>query len=92
MSSLIVEVFPENETLEIKEGISKASGNPYRLQTQIAYGHFGGKFPVEMKLNVPAEQSFYPAGKYYVLPSSFTVDAFGNLTFGRSVNLKSVSK
>ena len=59
-------------------------GKPGRtFYEQIAYAHLGGKFPVEMKLQVQDGQQPYSAGTYSVDGSSFTINNFGGLELKR---------
>ncbi|MBL4745937.1 MAG: hypothetical protein JKY08_06190 [Flavobacteriaceae bacterium] len=87
MSILIIEVFKENESLDIREGVSVKTGKPWKQISQIAYVSLGGKFPVETSIPMQDGQPFYKAGKYQVHYSSFKVGDFNKLEFGREIIL-----
>ena len=87
MSKLIVEIFKENECLDVREGTSVKTGKPWKQISQIGYAHLGGKFPVETAIPMQDGQSFYKAGKYQVHYSSFKVGDFNKLEFGRDIIL-----
>lgn len=80
---LHIEVFPENVAL-ISRTMPPKDGKPGRtFNEQIAYVNLGGKFPVEMKLQLNEGQQPYQAGIYTVAPSSFMVNNFGGLELKR---------
>lgn len=84
---LVIEVFKENEGLDIKEGISAKNGKPWKMITQVGYAHTGGKFPVEMKIKIQDGSPAYTAGKYYLAPTSLNVNPYGDLEVGREMLL-----
>ncbi|WP_049544675.1 single-stranded DNA-binding protein [Vibrio nigripulchritudo] len=84
--ALVVEIFAENESLDVREGVND-KGKPWKMITQIGYAYTGGKFPVEMKIKLSEGTPAYKAGKYYLAPSSFVVSAFGDLGIGRETLL-----
>ncbi|GGI93582.1 single-stranded DNA-binding protein [Shewanella gelidii] len=80
---LIIEVFPEHLGVKSRSMPGK-DGKPGRaIHEQIAYAYLGGKFPVEMKLQVESPADAYPAGKYQIDSSSFIVNNFGGLELKR---------
>lgn len=85
--ALIIEIFKENEVLDIKEGISQKTQKPYKMISQVGYAHTGDKFPVQMKIKMQDGQPFYPAGKYELSPRSLTVSPYGDLEVGREMFL-----
>ncbi|CAH8192494.1 MULTISPECIES: single-stranded DNA-binding protein [Vibrio] len=80
---LKIEIFPENERIEIREIPSKDDKPPRKIYEQIAYVHLGGKFPVEMKVQLEKDQIPHAAGLYTVHPSSFVVNNYGSLELKR---------
>ncbi|WP_335918394.1 single-stranded DNA-binding protein [Shewanella algae] len=79
---LKIEVFPEDVTVTTRNMPSK-DGKPGRtIYEQIAYVDLGGKFPVEMKLQLD-DSTPMVAGKYTIAPSSFIVNNFGGLELRR---------
>lgn len=78
-----IEVFPENVAL-ITRTMQPRDGKPGRtFYQQIAYAHLGGKFPVEMKLQVQDGEPPYAAGIYSLDSSSFTINTYGGLELKR---------
>lgn len=86
-NDLIIEIFKENEALDIREGISQKNGKPWKMITQIGYAHTGGKFPVEMKVKLQDGQPAYTAGKYILSINSLEVNPYGDLQVGREMIL-----
>ncbi|HCD12817.1 single-stranded DNA-binding protein [Shewanella sp.] len=79
---LKIEIFPDDVKLNTR-AIPPKDGKPGRtLHEQVAYVHLGGKFPVQMKLQVD-EAMPYVAGTYTVDSSSFMVNNFGGLELRR---------
>ena len=82
---LIIEV-PDSQISE-RSGKTK-DGRDWEIREQEGYLHIEGKpFPVEMKLQLNAEQTAYKPGKYEVLASSVRVSRFGQLEFKRNINM-----
>ncbi len=54
----------DNETVTVKEGISKRTGKPYTLREQEAIVHGAGRFPVETMLTLPDAVKGYKVGHY----------------------------
>ncbi|HCG9143349.1 single-stranded DNA-binding protein [Vibrio parahaemolyticus] len=80
---LKIEIFPENVQIETRT-IPAKEGKPTRnIYEQVAYAHLGGKFPVEMKLQLEEGQPAYVAGLYTIHPSSFVINQFGSLELKR---------
>lgn len=86
-NELIIEVFPENETLDVREGVSTKTGKPWKMITQIGYAHVGGKFPKEMKIKIQDGQPAWKAGKYVLAMNSLEVSPYGDLEVGREMLL-----
>ena len=49
---LKIEIFPENAQVESRSIPAKDNKPPRNIYEQIAYAYLGGKFPVEMKLQL----------------------------------------
>lgn len=82
-TGLKIEIFQENVNIE-KRTTKPKDDKPGRvIYEQIAYAHLGGKFPVEMKLQLEEGQPAYVAGIYTVHPSSFVINQFGSLELKR---------
>lgn len=80
---LKIEIFKENECIETRQTAPK-DGKPGRtIYEQIAYAHLGGKFPVEMKIQLEQGQVPYASGLYSPHSSSFMVNNFGSLELKR---------
>lgn len=78
---LEVEVFKNDEVVDVKRGTSK-KGNEYVMFSQRGYINLGGQYPVAFKIRLD-EEKFYPSGKYLMSPESFVVNDFGELQAGR---------
>ncbi len=76
---LKIEVFKENEVVDIRTIPSRDDKPARTIYEQVAYAHLGGKFPVEMKISLEKDQVPYAPGLYTMHSSSFTVNNFGNL-------------
>lgn len=80
---LKIEVFQEDVTVTARNMPPK-DGKPGRtIYEQRAYAYLGGKFPVQMKLQVEDPTKTYQAGEYQVDSSSFVVNNFGGLELKR---------
>ena len=80
---LQIEIFLENVALITRTSQPK-DGKPARtFHQQIAYAHFGDKFPVKMMLSINDGEPPYNAGKYWVDASSYTINNFGGLELKR---------
>ena len=78
-----IEVFQEDVTVTARNMPPK-DGKPGRtIYEQTAYAHLGGKFPVQMKLQVEDPTKTYPAGEYQIDSSSFVINNFGGLELKR---------
>ena len=78
-----IEVFQEDVTVNGRNMPGK-DGKPGRtIYEQIAYAHLGGKFPVQMKLQVSDPSQPYTAGEYEVDSSSYVINNFGGLELKR---------
>lgn len=82
-TGLKIEVFKENEHIETRTIPSKDDKPARKIYEQIAYAYLGGKFPVEMKLQLEENQVPYAAGLYTIHPSSFVINQFGSLELKR---------
>ncbi|CAH8186285.1 single-stranded DNA-binding protein [Vibrio aestuarianus] len=80
---LKIEIFKENENLQIRTIPGKDGKQPRTIYEQTAYAYLGGKFPVEMKLNLEEGQPPHVAGFYTVHSSSFVINNFGGLELKR---------
>lgn len=80
---LKIEVFKENEHVEIRTIPAKDDKPSRDIYEQIAYVYLGGKFPVEMKLSLEKGQVPYAPGFYTLHPSSFAVNQYGALELKR---------
>ncbi|WP_413479402.1 single-stranded DNA-binding protein [Vibrio hibernica] len=80
---LKVEIFKENERVEIRQIVPKDGKSGRTIYEQIAYAHLGGKFPVEMKIQLEKDQVPYATGLYSPHGSSFKVNDFGSLELRR---------
>lgn len=80
---LKIEVFQEDVTVKARNMPPK-DGKPGRtIYEQTAYAHLGGKFPVQMKLQVESPANVHPAGEYHIDSSSFVINNFGSLELKR---------
>lgn len=80
---LKIEIFPEDIKLNTRV-IPPKDGKPGRtIYEQTAYAHLGGKFPVQMKLQIEDPSKTYPAGDYQIDSSSFVINNFGSLELKR---------
>jgi hypothetical protein len=80
---LVIEIFTENETIELRTIPAKDDRPARTLYEQTAYAYLGGKFPVEMKIGLEQGQPAYKAGKYTPHQSSYQVNNFGGLELRR---------
>ncbi|EKO3404980.1 single-stranded DNA-binding protein [Vibrio fluvialis] len=80
---LKIEIFPENVNIETRVIPAKDDKPSRTIYEQIAYAHLGGKFPVEMKLQLEQGQPAYVAGQYAIHPSSFVINQYGSLELKR---------
>ncbi|MGP1782730.1 single-stranded DNA-binding protein [Shewanella frigidimarina] len=90
---LKIEVFPEDINV-ITRTMQPKDDKPGRtFYEQIAYAYLGGKFPVQMKLQVENPASAYQAGEYQVDASSFIINNYGGLELKRfGLTIKPMSK
>ncbi|MBB1381416.1 hypothetical protein H5071_05405 [Shewanella sp. SR41-2] len=80
---LKIEVFQEDVNVTGRNMPPK-DGKPGRtIYEQIAYAYLGGKFPVQMKLQVSEPSQPYTAGEYEIDSSSYVVNNFGGLELKR---------
>lgn len=82
MKGLLVEIFKENESVLERTIKGREGRDDMTLYNQIAFVHLGGRFPVEISLNLPDSQ-YYSAGKYQFSPDSFKVGQYNRLEFDR---------
>ncbi len=78
---LKVEIFKENEKVNVDKIPANEKRGELTFYSQIAYVYLGGKFPVEMKISIDENETHYAAGMYEVDLSSFVVSERGNLEF-----------
>ena len=87
MNKVLIEIFKENESLDINEGISK-KGNPYKIISQYGYATLADKFPIKIKIKMEDGQPFYKEGVYeLMIKSALSVSPHGDLEFGRTMIL-----
>lgn len=86
-NELVIEIFKENECLDIREGVSQKTGKPYKMINQVGYAHVGGKFPKEMKIKMQDGQPHWTAGKYTLSLDCLEVSPYGDLQIGREMRL-----
>ncbi|QFU22788.1 G5P family DNA-binding protein [Shewanella eurypsychrophilus] len=80
---LKIEVFQEDINVNTRT-MQPKDGKPGRtIYEQTAYAYLGGKFPVQMRLQVNSPAEAYLAGEYEVDNSSFIVNNFGGLELKR---------
>lgn len=91
-NELLIEIFKENEVIDVFEGISQKNGKPFRMLSQIGYAHVGGKFPKEFKIRLQDGQPYWPAGKYLLGMNSLVVGMRGDLEIGREMFLIPVNQ
>jgi len=92
MPALVIEIFKEDEQIDVREGVSAKSGQPWKMQSQVVYAHVKGKFPVRTSVPIAEGQLHYAAGKYELDASSFVVGDFDRLGFGREMLLVPIGK
>ncbi len=80
---LKIEIFPENVKFETRTFPAKEDKPARTIYEQVAYAYLGGKFPVEMKLQLEEGQPPYAAGFYTLHSSSFVVNKYGALELKR---------
>lgn len=84
---IMIEIFKDNEVLDVREGVSPKTNKPWKQITQIGYAHLGAKFPLQCKIRIQDGQPPYTAGKYRLAVNSFTVGQFGDIELGREMIL-----
>ncbi|WP_411887825.1 single-stranded DNA-binding protein [Hydrocarboniphaga effusa] len=77
----------EIERCEPRTVTAKTSGKNFTFIEAHGYAHLGGRYPVPVRLNVPAS---LPAGNYTLGAESIQVDRFGGLQFARELHLISM--
>jgi hypothetical protein len=78
-----IEVFQEDVNVTGRN-MQPKDGKPGRtIYEQIAYAYLGGKFPVQMKIQVSDPSQPYTAGEYEIDSSSYVVNNFGGLELKR---------
>lgn len=80
---LKIEIFPENETIDVRTIPSKDDKPSRTIFEQVAYAHLGGKFPVEMKIPLNKDDKPYEQGIYTLDHSSYTINNYGGLELKR---------
>jgi len=83
MLDLVFEVKPSQVTFEEFSGVSKATGNPFKMRNQFCYAYLGDDYPVKVKLNLEDGQPPYPAGNYKADLASYKVGNYGSLMIDR---------
>lgn len=87
MTVLIIEVFKEDEKIDIRELPANEKRGAMKLYSQRVYAHLGGKFPVETSVSLEEGQPAYVQGKYYPHAQSFAVGKYDRLEFARQMIL-----
>lgn len=85
-NDLIIEIFKENEVLDVREGTTD-KGKPWKQISQVGFAHTGDKFPLQCKVKIQEEQPPYTAGKYRLSVKSLTVGKYGDIEIGREMIL-----
>jgi len=80
---LKIEIFQDDAQVKTRSIASKDDKPSRTIYEQVAYAHLGGKFPVEMKLQLDEGQPAYVAGIYTLHPSSFVINQYGSLELKR---------
>ncbi|ELA7319209.1 hypothetical protein Q9X98_000713 [Vibrio parahaemolyticus] len=80
---LKIEIFQEDVRVSTRTTKPKDDKPGRDIYEQDAYAYLGGKFPVQMKLQLEKDQIPYGAGLYTVHSSSFVVNNFGALELKR---------
>ena len=74
----------EVKSEQVKERSGKTNGRDWLIREQTAYWHQEGEpVPVKILVNLERDQVPYKPGFYTVLPSSFYVGKYGQMTLGR---------
>lgn len=80
---LKIEIFQDDVRVNTRTTKPKDDKPGRIIYEQDAYAYIGGKFPVQMKLQLEQGQEPYDAGLYTVHSSSFVVNNFGGLELKR---------
>lgn len=80
---LKIEVFQEDARVNTRTTKPKDDKPGREIYEQDAYAYLGGKFPVQMKLQLEKDQTPYGAGLYTIHSSSFVINNFGGLELKR---------
>ncbi|AIL70632.1 single-stranded DNA-binding protein [Vibrio vulnificus] len=74
-----IEIFSEDVRINTRTTKAKDDKPSREIYEQDAYVYLGGKFPVQMKLQLEKGQEPYAAGLYTPHSSSYLVNNFGGL-------------
>ncbi|EPM4292344.1 single-stranded DNA-binding protein [Vibrio fluvialis] len=74
-----IEIFPEDVQINTRTTKATESKPAREIYEQTAYVYLGGKFPVQIKLQLEKEQEPYAAGLYTPHSASYVVNNFGGL-------------
>lgn len=74
-----IEIFAEDVRVNTRKTKAKDDKPSRDIYEQDAYVYLGGKFPVQMKLQLEKDQEPYAAGLYTPHSSSYIVNNFGGL-------------
>lgn len=77
--------FQSNE-VNVKSGTSSRTGKPYSIREQQGWLHDGGRYPKEIKVNVPDDVAAYAVG-FYEVTTPFAVGSYGRLMVNRNLGL-----
>ncbi|CAM3254329.1 MULTISPECIES: single-stranded DNA-binding protein [Vibrio] len=80
---LKIEIFPEDVKVATRTTKPKDDKPGRDIYEQDAYAYIGGKFPVQMKLQLEKGQQPYAAGLYTPHSSSYAINNFGSLELKR---------
>ncbi|QWT40828.1 single-stranded DNA-binding protein [Dickeya dadantii] len=80
-----IEIKQNQVTFQSRSGVSAKTGREYKLFEQLGYAWLGGDYPELIKINLEEGQPPYPAGFYFLHPSSFRVGSYNQLQIGRIV-------
>ncbi|MCU8036855.1 MULTISPECIES: G5P family DNA-binding protein [unclassified Shewanella] len=78
---LKIELDASNCKLQTRQLPPKDGKAGRNLYWQIGYMHTGGRYPVEVQIPLEEGQPAYPAGPYFVHPSSFQASKYNNPEF-----------
>lgn len=75
----MIKVEVKSANVDTKEGVSKKSGQPYKIREQELWVHLGQAYPVRIVHSLGNDASPYPVGVYTLGTDAFRVSRFGAL-------------